>query len=35
MNGETYYIFKCGVSAKDMNSEIKAQIVDDENVSAE
>ena len=28
INGKTYYVFKCNVSAKDMASEIKAQIID-------
>ena len=35
VRGKTYYVFKCGVSAKDMNSEIKAQIIDGESVGAE
>ena len=28
VNSKTYYVFKCNVSAKDMTSEIKAQIID-------
>ena len=30
VDGHTYYVFKCNVSAKEMNSEIKAQIIDGE-----
>lgn len=28
VNGKTYYVFKCNVAAKEMTSEIKAQIID-------
>ncbi len=27
MNGETYYVFKCSVAAKEMSSDIKAQMI--------
>ena len=32
LNGKTYYIFKCNVSAKDMTSEINAQIINGSEV---
>ena len=33
-NGK-YYVFKCNVAAKEMTSQIKAQIIDDENIGTE
>ena len=35
VDGKTYYVFKCNVSAKDMNSEIKAQIIDGDKAGTE
>ena len=35
MNDRIYYIFKCGVAAKEMTSEIKAQIIDGDRMGTE
>ncbi len=35
VGGKTYYVFKCNVSAKDMASEIKAQIIDGDKAGTE
>lgn len=34
-DGKTYYIFKCGVAAKEMTSQIKAQIIDGDKTGTE
>ena len=35
VGGKTYYVFKCNVSAKEMASEIKAQIIDGDKAGTE
>ncbi|MCR5168688.1 MAG: hypothetical protein K6C13_15960 [Oscillospiraceae bacterium] len=35
VDGKTYYVFKCGVAAKDMTAEISAQMIDGEKSGTE
>ncbi len=35
LGAKTYYVFKCQVAAKEMTSQIKAQIIDGENLGTE
>ena len=35
LNGKTYYVFKCGVAAKEMASQIKAQMFDNDLAGTE